>query len=216
VFTGIIREVGLVSEIVRTGSGARLRVEAPVLSPTLREGGSIAVDGVCLTVTRSEGSSFQADIVPETLRRTRFETLPKLAPVNLEPPLTLASPIDGHLVQGHVDARGEVASRTEDQGGDRLTIRAPGELIPFLAEKGSIAVNGVSLTIAEVFGTTFTVALIPETIKSTNLNELTAGSQVNLEVDLFARYVARLRQVEEGAGSAPSGKGFPRKGGRPS
>jgi riboflavin synthase len=199
-FTGIIREVGHVRELVRTGSGARLRVEAPGLAPTLRDGGSIAVDGVCVTVTGREGSTFQADIIPETLHRTRFETLAKGASVNLEPPLTLESPIDGHLVQGHVDGRGEVVSVTQGREGHRVTVRAPEELAPFFAEKGSVAVNGVSLTVAETRDGTFTVALIPKTLKSTNLNDLMVGSHVNLEVDLFARYVARLRGLEDSEG----------------
>jgi len=194
-FTGIIREVGVIRAIDATPDGARLSIEAPQAVASLVESGSIAVDGICLTVTGVEGSRFMADVVPETLRRTRLGGLEVGGRVNLELPLRAGDFLDGHLVQGHVDGVGEVAS-CEEQGSQWWVVVRPGPaLAPYLAEKGSVAINGVSLTVAEADVETFSVALIPTTMNLTNLNELQPGSRVNLEVDVLARYVARLREM---------------------
>ena len=190
-FTGIIRETGRVRSIEPSGGGAALTVDAPRTRPSLVVGGSIAVDGVCLTVTDLRGSTFRADIVPETLRRTRLGSLIVGEGVNLEIPLKIGDPLDGHLVQGHVDGVGVVRGVREEGNGRWVTIGVEAELTPFLAEKGSVAVNGVSLTIAAAGDADFSVALIPTTLELTNLNDLREGSRVNLEVDVLARYVAR-------------------------
>ncbi|MEZ5066698.1 MAG: riboflavin synthase [bacterium] len=194
-FTGIIRELGTLREIVASPDGARLTVAAPQAVGSLVPGGSIAVDGTCLTVTALGSGTFSADVVPETLKRTRLEDLRVGAHVNLELPLRAGDFLDGHLVQGHVDGVGEVTA-VERQGDQWwVTIRPGADLAPLLAEKGSVAVNGVSLTVAEAERETFSVALIPTTVEVTNLGELEPGSRVNLEVDVLARYVARLREM---------------------
>jgi riboflavin synthase len=168
-----------------------LTVEAPGLGPTLVPGGSVAVDGVCLTVTELGPSTFRADVVPETLRRTRLGSLAAGDRLNLEGPLRIGDPVDGHLVQGHVDGVGIVRGVRGDGNGRWVTVEVDASLAPYLAVKGSVAVNGVSLTIAAAGSRDFSVALIPATLEATNLKDLHEGSQVNLEVDVLARYVAR-------------------------
>lgn len=190
-FTGIIRETGRVQTIERGGGGAQLVVEAPKTRGALVVGGSIAVDGVCLTVTALGPSTFRADIVPETLRRTTLGALDVGESVNLEIPLKIGDPLDGHLVQGHVDGVGIVREVREEGNGRWVAILVDTTLSPFLAEKGSVAVNGVSLTIAAAGESELAVALIPTTLELTNLKDLREGSRVNLEVDVLARYVAR-------------------------
>jgi riboflavin synthase len=194
-FTGIIRQVGTIRSMDATPDGARLDIAAEGLSRALTRAGSIAVDGICLTATAISDAGFTADVVPETLRRTRLGGLEAGARVNLELPLKAGDFLDGHLVQGHVDGVGEVAS-VERQGTQSwVTLRPGAALAPYLAEKGSVAINGVSLTIAEATDDTFSVALIPTTLELTNLDELEPGTRVNLEVDVLARYVARLREM---------------------
>lgn len=198
-FTGIVREVGIVRSVERLGKdgadGVRLVVVAPRSRPSLMPGGSIAVDGVCLTATVLETDAFAADVVPETLRRTRLGELAEGAHVNLELPLRAGDFLDGHVVQGHVDGQGTVVSVRQEGTQGWITVDARADIARFVAEKGSIAVNGVSLTVAEVEGTSFSVALIPTTLAETNLDELREGSRVNLEVDVLARYVARLEEM---------------------
>jgi riboflavin synthase len=191
-FTGIIREAGEVRDLRVDHGGAVLLVGAPRTGTSLTLGGSVAVDGVCLTVTGLVGDAFEAQVVPETLRRTRLGGLRIGERVNLELPLKIGDPLDGHLVQGHVDGVGVVSATRVEGMGRWVTVRPPEALAPFLAEKGSVAVNGVSLTIAAATAREFSVALIPTTLELTNLKDLQEGSQVNLEVDLLARYVARL------------------------
>jgi riboflavin synthase len=194
-FTGIIREVGVVKALDVDDAGARITVVAPRSRASLAKGGSIAVDGVCLTATELGPDTFAADAVPETLRRTRLGDLGPGARVNLELPLKAGDLLDGHIVQGHVDGLGEVVESRREGTQSWVTIRAARELARFFAYKGSVAVNGVSLTVAEVEGDTFSVALIPTTLTETNLDELRAGIRVNLEVDVLARYVARLEET---------------------
>ncbi|MFN8176578.1 MAG: riboflavin synthase [bacterium] len=195
-FTGIIRETGRLRSIEPSSGGVALTVEAPRTRPSLACGGSVAVDGVCLTVTALGPSTFRADVVPETLRRTRLGALEAGERVNLEIPLRIGDPVDGHLVQGHVDGVGVVRSVREEGNGRWVTIAVEDVLAPYLAEKGSVAVNGVSLTIAAAGVSDFSVALIPTTLDLTNLNDLREGSRVNLEVDVLARYVARRLGAE--------------------
>ena len=209
-FTGIIREVGTIRRIDRSRAGARVSVEAPKSRPGLVPGGSIAVDGVCLTVSDLDDRGFVADAIPETLERTCLGLLGAGTRVNLELPLKVGDPLDGHLVQGHVDGIGRVTRSTGRGTQWELTARVDPALAPYLAEKGSVALQGVSLTVTAVGEDTFSVALIPTTFGETNLSELSPGSPVNVEVDVLARYVARLATAGRAdRGSGPGGTGRP-------
>lgn len=189
-FTGIVSALGHVVDW-RPGHIALQHQET---AAQLQPGASVAVNGVCLTVTGVEGKVFLADVVPETRRRTNLGHLGPGDPVNLELPLTLQQGLDGHLVQGHVDATAEIAAVREVDPGREVTIGLPAALAPYVAEKGSIAVDGVSLTVTGVDDSqqTFEVALIPHTLDHTIAGRYVAGTLVNLEVDLVARYVERV------------------------
>jgi riboflavin synthase len=199
-FTGIIRDTGVVRAIDASASGARLRIEAPRIRERLSRGSSVAVDGVCLTVTDLGNGSFAADAIPETLRRTRLGDYTRGDRVNLELPVRADQPLDGHLVQGHVDGVGTVEAVSSDGSQRSVTVRIDRALGRFVAEKGSVAVNGVSLTVTEVTNDRFAVALIPFTCAETNLGELSPGSRVNVEIDVVARYAARWAET------APNGR----------
>ena len=186
-FTGIVTEVGAVRQ-----AGRRLSIEAPRTVPKLALGGSVAVNGVCVTATAIEGTTFTADLVDETLARSNLGGLGAGSRVNLELPLAAGDPLDGHLVLGHVDGVGRVASTRDVDLGRELHIELAAELAPFVAEKGSIAVDGTSLTVTEASATGFGVALIPHTLQSTIAGNYEPGTSVNLEVDVLARYVERL------------------------
>ena len=196
-FSGIIAAVGRITHLTAREAGFRLHVDAGTLSlADVALGDSIAHNGVCLTVVAKDGNQFMVDVSPETLSCTVGLDAP--GPVNLEKALRLADVIGGHLVSGHVDGVGEVL-RFDPVGDNRLLeIRAPKEIAKFIARKGSVTVNGTSLTTNEVNGDTFTINLIPHTLENTTLNLLQAGSQVNLEVDLIARYCERLLSAERG------------------
>ena len=190
-FSGIIAAVGRITQLVPREVGYRLHVDAASLDlDDVALGDSIAHNGVCLTVVAREGNTFMVDVSPETLACTVGLSAP--GPVNLEKALRLADRLGGHLVSGHVDGVGEVL-RFDPVGDNRLlVIRAPQALAKYIARKGSITINGVSLTTNEVNGTDFTINLIPHTLANTTLQYLQAGSPVNLEVDLIARYCERL------------------------
>lgn len=194
-FSGIIAAVGQIKQITRREAGFRLHVDAGALNlDGLNIGDSIAHNGVCLTVVACDGQQFMVDVSPETLSCTVGLDAP--GPVNLEKALRLSDVIGGHLVSGHVDGVGEVL-RFDPVGDNRLLeIRAPKEIARFIARKGSIVVDGTSLTTNEVKGTDFTINLIPHTLENTTLNRLQPGSKVNLEVDLIARYCERLLSAE--------------------
>jgi riboflavin synthase len=181
-FTGIVRAVGAVVE----ASPARLGIEHAATARRLKIGASVAVNGACLTVVEKQGARFFMDVVPETLRRTNLGGLRKGSRVNLELPVAAGQLLDGHIVQGHVDATAKVR-----RAGDELEIALPAAIKRFVAEKGSIAVDGTSLTVAGVKTGSFTVALIPHTRKATIAGGYTRGTTVNLEADVIARYVAR-------------------------
>lgn len=189
-FTGIVEELGEVRSLETTERGARLRIVSPLSGFDL--GDSVAVNGVCLTVVDHDSEGFAVDIVPETLQRTNLGHLAVGDAVDLERPLRSDGRFDGHIVQGHVDGIGEVRQVVRDDGGVRMQIAVEPELGRYIAEKGSIAVDGVSLTVAQVGEDWFDVALIPHTLAVTVLGGRKPGDTVNLEVDVIAKYVERL------------------------
>jgi riboflavin synthase len=192
VFTGIIRERGRVTGVERGESAIRLRLEAPQTAGQVAIGDSVAVNGVCLTAVAVENGTLAFDAVPETLRRSSLGRLGTGDEVNIEPALRVGEALGGHYVQGHVDGVGHVRSVAADGDDVVLWVDAPRELLRYLVEKGSVSVEGVSLTVAGVDGNGFSVALIPHTLAETTLDALTAGDPVNLEVDVLAKYVERL------------------------
>jgi riboflavin synthase len=195
-FTGIVEGTGRVVTLAVApgGAGARLEVEAPWPAGTLAAGDSVAVDGCCLTVAAATPTGFAADLVAETLRRTALGRLAAGDRVNLERPLALGGRLGGHLVQGHVDGVARVLERQAAGEGRELRVELPEALARYVVEKGSIAVDGVSLTVAGVGRGWFAVALVPHTLATTTLGERGPGDPVHLEVDLVAKYVERLVQ----------------------
>ena len=190
-FTGLIADLGTVLKVEAEETGARLRVCSP-LACELSPGDSVALNGVCLTVSAREDDSFSTEVMRVTLSRTSLGALAAGARVNLELPLRPTDRLGGHIVQGHVDATGTVLAAEEDGFARRLTIAAPAGVLRYMVERGSIAVDGVSLTVAALDERSFDVSLIPETIARTTLGRLGEGAKVNLEVDIFAKYVERL------------------------
>jgi len=186
-FTGLVQELGRVVDV----SGSRITVEAG-LATELAEGDSVAVNGVCLTAVGPANGRFTADLSPETVARSSLGTLAPGARVNLELPLRPADRLGGHIVQGHVDGVGQVASVVDTGSAREVRFEAPPELLRYVVEKGSIAVDGVSLTVTTVDAAGFAVSLIPETLERTTLGRAEAGRTVNLEVDLMAKYVEKL------------------------
>jgi riboflavin synthase len=201
-FTGLIAEVGTVESVEAGPEGARLAVRTS-LARELEAGDSIAVDGVCLTVAERREDCFGADVMNQTLSLTSLGSLRAGGRVNLEPPLRASDRLGGHIVQGHVDGRAQVASVREDGFARRLAVRLPPELRPYVAEHGSIALDGVSLTVAALDDAGLAeVSLIPETLERTTLGEAREGGLINVEVDLIARYAERLLQGFEERKSA--------------
>jgi riboflavin synthase len=192
VFTGIVRERGRVASVGGGDEGVRLVVEAPGTAPGVAIGDSVAVNGVCLTAVEAGDGTLAFDAVPETLARTSLGRLAPGAPVNLEPALRAGDPMGGHVMQGHVDGLARVRSVEPEGDGRRIWIDVPNGLLRYTVEKGSIAVDGVSLTVAALDDGGFAVALIPHTLAETTLGSLAAGDEVNLEVDVLAKYVERL------------------------
>jgi riboflavin synthase len=192
VFTGLVEELGRVRRVEARSGGRRIWIAAIRVLEDARPGDSIAVDGCCLTATAVEDGAFAADVVPESLSRTTLGEYAEGVSVNLERPLRLDQRLGGHLVQGHVDGVGEVTSVSDEGEGRRITIALPDALSRFVAEKGSVAVDGVSLTVAGRSANRCEIAYIPHTLAVTVAGGYTAGRRVNLEVDLMARYVARL------------------------
>ena len=193
VFTGIVREIGrIVAMEGGVDDGAVLVVEAAETSPTVEVGGSVSIDGCCLTVEEVVGTRLRFHAVPETLRRTSLSRLVSGDAVNVEPALRAGEPLGGHYVQGHVDGVGTVRSVEPAGLGSRVVIEAEPEQLRYCVEKGSIAVEGVSLTVVAVTGDTLEIALIPHTLGATTLGAVVPGREVNLEVDVLAKYVERL------------------------
>ena len=195
-FTGIVQELGSVASIDQADAGARIAINAS-FAAELAEGDSVAVAGVCLTATQLSADGFTADVMNQTLSLTALGDLDAGDPVNLEPALRAGDPLGGHIVQGHVDAVGEVRAVTEDGFARRVRIGVPDGLERYLVEHGSVTVSGVSLTVAGLDEDWFEVSLIPETLERTTLGAATAGTRVNLEFDVVARYVERLLGFNE-------------------
>ena len=190
-FTGLVETTGTVRRVEPDGDGARIEVSTPI-GAELRQGDSVAVNGVCLTAVEAQPDGFRADVMAETLRRSSLGPLAPGDPVNLELPLRAGAPMGGHVVQGHVDGTGTV-DEVRDEGFARVVrIACDGDLLRYVVEKGSIAVDGVALTVASVDDTGFTVSLIPETLERTTLGTASPGRVVNLEVDVLAKYVEKL------------------------
>jgi len=190
-FTGLVADLGTVLAADAGGDGVRLTVRS-TLAGSLAEGDSVAVNGVCLTATAVDGDSFRTDVMNQTLATSSLAGLRAGSPVNLELPLRAADRLGGHVVQGHVDGVGTVTELRDDGFARRLTVALPESLARYVALKGSIAVDGVSLTVADADSRSFTVSLIPETLARTTLGVAGAGDEVNLEVDILAKYVERL------------------------
>ncbi|MGO9513392.1 MAG: riboflavin synthase [Steroidobacteraceae bacterium] len=192
-FTGIIVATGHVDSIVARGGDLELGIDAAALDvKRIAVGDSVSVEGVCLTVTRLQGTVFYADVSRETMAKTTLGALGQGARVNLEPSLRAGDPMGGHLVSGHVDAVGTLTAVAQDARSWRLQFELPAALMRYVASKGSICVNGVSLTVNEVSGRRFDVNIIPHTHEATTLGELRPGAGVNIEIDVIARYLERL------------------------
>jgi riboflavin synthase len=196
VFTGIVRERGRVVRVDGGADGMRLELEAPATAPHVAVGDSVSVSGCCLTAVHVSNGRLAFDAVPETLRRTSLAGLCEGDEVNLEPAVRAGEPLGGHYVQGHVDGIGRVRGIESEGEGRRVWIEASPELLRYCVEKGSIAVEGVSLTVADLTESAFAVALVPHTLKETTLGQLTADDDVNLEVDVLAKYVERLLDAD--------------------
>ncbi|MGK5529218.1 riboflavin synthase [Streptomyces sp. URMC 129] len=202
-FTGIIEELGEVTAVEQTGDSARLRLRGPLVTEGAAHGDSIAVNGVCLTVVDTGGGEFTADVMAETLSRSSLGALVPGSRVNLERPMALGGRLGGHLVQGHVDGTGTILDRAPGDQWEIVTVSLPAGLARYVVEKGSITVDGVSLTVVDAADDRFTVSLIPTTLALTTLGLKQPGDPVNLEVDVLAKYVERLLAH----GTAPRGTG---------
>ena len=187
-FTGIVEEVGMVVSITTNG----MTVRAEKVMSDLKLGDSISVNGACLTAVSLDDSEFSVDLSPETMRRTSLGNLAGGGPVNLERALSASDRMGGHIVQGHVDGTGRITSTRDDGDSVVYRVRAPARLMPYIVEKGFIAVDGISLTVVKVGTSSFTLAVIPFTLRNTNLQTLSVGARVNLEADILAKYVENL------------------------
>lgn len=191
-FTGIVEELGQVVAIEDLGDASRFRLRGPVVTEGAKHGDSIAVNGVCLTVVDFGGGEFTADVMAETLDRSSLGALAVGSKVNLERPMALGGRLGGHLVQGHVDGKGTIVERKLSDNWEIVKISLPADLSRYVVEKGSITVDGISLTVVDAGSDYFTVSLIPTTLALTTLGIKQAGDPVNLEVDVLAKYVERL------------------------
>jgi riboflavin synthase len=192
VFTGIVRELGRVTSAAGGDTGRALEIEAPGVASAIAVGDSVALDGCCLTAEAVEGASISFHAVPETIARSTLGRLTVGDAVNVEPALRVGDALGGHFVQGHVDAVGRVQSVEAEGDGLRVFVEAPDEVLRYCVEKGSVTLDGISLTIAELAEDAFAVVLVPHTLEATTLSALVPGREVNLEVDVIAKYVERL------------------------
>ena len=191
-FTGLVEEIGTVLWIRATERGTQLQIAAPLVSQQIAKGDSVAVNGCCLTLTARRADQLTFDLLEETLERTNLRTLRRDSPVNLERALVANGRLGGHFVQGHIDCAARVLAFEEAGADHRLEVELPGDFAHYVTYKGSIAVNGISLTVAEVLPESFAVWVIPHTRRNTNLKAIAAGDWVNIEFDLLAKYVERM------------------------
>ena len=205
-FTGIVEEIGEIVRVEPAGDGARLEIRGKTVTEGTRHGDSIAVDGVCLTVVGLDGEVFAVDVVAETLARSTLGGKAAGARVNLERAVRAGRRLGGHIVQGHVDGTAAVLDRVSGDHGERMRFSLPPALARYVVEKGSIAVDGVSLTVAAVDAESFTVALIPATLELTTLGARRPGDPVNLEVDVIAKYVEKQVAAYAGAHAREAGR----------
>ncbi|MCP2338387.1 riboflavin synthase [Actinomadura rupiterrae] len=197
-FTGIVEELGEIREVASEGDSARLTIHGPLVTSDAVHGASIAVNGVCLTVVDVKDETFTADVIKETLDRSSLGGLEPGARVNLERPVRVSDRLGGHIVQGHVDGVGTILSREPGERWDVVTVSLPSDLARYVANKGSITIDGISLTVVEAGADRFTVALIPTTLALTTLGLKGPGDTVNLEVDVVAKYVERMITARPG------------------
>ena len=198
-FTGIVEEVGHVATL----ESGHLTIAAATVMPGLKLGDSVAVNGACLTVVFRDHEKFAVDLAPETLRRTSLSQLQAGQGVNLERALAVGDRLGGHIVQGHVDGYGRITSRRPEGDCFILRVACPRRLMPYIVEKGFVAVDGISLTVVKKGPSSFTISVIPYTLANTNLHEKLVGARVNLEVDILAKYVEHLLSSERGVGTTP-------------
>ncbi len=191
-FTGIVEELGEITAVENFPDASRFRLRGPVVTEGAKHGDSIAVNGVCLTVVEHEGDEFTADVMAETLKRSSLGALTVGSRVNLERPTSVGARLGGHIVQGHVDGTGTIVAREPSENWEIVTVSLPAELSRYVVEKGSITVDGVSLTVVDAGPDFFTISLIPTTLALTTLGIKQPGDPVNLEVDIIAKYVERL------------------------
>ncbi|MFJ9378495.1 riboflavin synthase [Streptomyces sp. NPDC101455] len=196
-FTGIVEELGEVTDVENLDDASRFRLRGPIVTEGAKHGDSIAVNGVCLTVVEFEGDEFTADVMAETLNRSSLGVLAVGSRVNLERPMALGARLGGHIVQGHVDGTGAVLERKPSENWELVKISLPADLTRYVVEKGSITVDGISLTVVDAGPDYFTVSLIPTTLGLTTLGLKQPGDPVNLEVDVIAKYVERLMGARE-------------------
>ncbi|BCR04765.1 riboflavin synthase subunit alpha [Desulfuromonas versatilis] len=197
-FTGLIEDLGSIREMQRGADSVRLKVATRLPMEEIRMGESIAVNGICLTVVAFGGGTFSADVSPETLSRSNLGRISPGSRVNLERALRLSDRLGGHLVSGHIDAVAEIAERYQEGNAVRFRFAVPGEISRYVVEKGSIAVDGISLTVNSVTAESFTVAVIPHSLAMTTLQERVVGDLVNIETDLIGKYVERLLKGDSG------------------
>lgn len=211
-FTGIIEEIGTVQAVQRGAKSSRLTIHGARVTEDMHEGDSISINGVCLTVTDFDKSSFTADVMPETLSRSNLGQLVPGSRVNLERALQLGGRLGGHLVSGHIDGTGRIGTRWRDENAEWFRISASKEILKYIAEKGSVAVDGISLTVVSVDSSGFTVSVIPHTMSETVITDKKSGDLVNIECDMIAKYLERLAEQDRGNGTIDLGfladKGF--------
>lgn len=200
-FTGLVTELGTVTELKPLKQSYNITVKAQKVLENLKIGDSIAVNGVCLTVVKISGGAFTADIMPETVKLTNLRNLKSGDKVNLERTLKLSDGLDGHIVSGHVEGIGVITSKKAEGIAEIVTVKTPPQLLKYIIKKGSIAIDGISLTVTEVTGSSFSVSLIPHTAKETTLGFKKPGDEVNLETDIIGKYVEHLLNFKTSAGA---------------
>ena len=205
-FTGIIQALGHIKRIEKQAADSRFHIDTGSLDmATVKQGDSIAVNGVCLTAMKPTLNGFEADVSGETLSKSTLGMLAQGSKVNLEKALTLSTPLGGHLVSGHVDGVGQIIKRYSDGRSERFEVQAPAELAKYIAQKGSICLDGISLTVNKITGAMFELNIVPHTLDVTTMGQYQSGQKVNLEVDLLARYLERLMLGDRAAEGSASG-----------